>query len=411
MRRFLCALLCACTTLLAHAFADDLCYDKDTNRLFNCIQKYSPCIPLNESQACKTQLATHAIDALNRQKSMRSMIHTDVTFYMAQAVGIPYDNAHAIAMYNQNLDIEGYLPTNWLGNPIVDPAACETSKPPANCRYLPKPMNGLLRLNMKTGGTFFHYGALYDPKENPNGLNPPLEGSDSEVMLANLYDWVYQERLICTAGLIDVAGCKNSTPTSPSRIIGYMPVLEHSDAQDFLINVDVKNQIIHQDDTHTIYSNNLDSWIDPAQVSDAKMGVYLHMLQDRISHHACIDAAVIQNSAANPSGNHLVTFEREPCNQGIHLLWHSWETGQRQNEVPKAHRSLRPGLEKTYDALLEYAKFRYTPDPRAYDPVYRTFIIDAMMHALQFDNPEQRLHMFITNMDGLDFKPMPGYQH
>ncbi|HEX8113998.1 MAG TPA: hypothetical protein VF516_39975, partial [Kofleriaceae bacterium] len=62
----------------------------------------------------------------------------------------------------------------------------------------------------------------------------------------------------------------------------------------------------------------------PAHAADARLGVYLHMLADRISHHVCADRSVI--AGPSPSG-FSVDLTSAECAQGIHLLRHAWETG------------------------------------------------------------------------------------
>ena len=403
--------------VLSFAFGDDICFFKEPNNpkhiMFNCVELDRVCYPLNTDQACKTQTAHNTIDASSEAQYLRSMVHMDATFYMAQAVGLSYDEAYRIAAYDQSIDLGGYVPVDRHGVPLVDPALCESETPPENCKYVAKPLNALVRMSLSSGGTFFHYGVLNNPTQLPvNGLAPLTNEPIIENMLTNLRAWIFSNALLCTAGLNgrDVGTCYRKSTGWPGKIYGAVPVLEDDDRLDQQFNITITEQILHETESETIFARQIGSYVGEENANGAKMGIYLHVLQDRISHHSCMDTATLSDPLQTPDENFVATYDSTVCNQGIHLVWHGWETGQDQVEVPAEQQTMYPSLETTYDELLLYAELHHTVHPLALDPQYKKAILDKIYAALQHQNPADRIAVLIAEMKVFGFRPMPGYE-
>ncbi|MFI4957227.1 MAG: hypothetical protein ACHQAX_08480 [Gammaproteobacteria bacterium] len=403
--------------VLGFAFGDDICFYKepmDPGRImFNCVELHESCYPLNTDQSCKTQTAHHTIDASPTAQYLRSMVHMDATFYIAQAVGLPYDEAYRIAAYDQSIDLGGYVPVDRHGVPLVEPAQCETETPPENCKYVAKPLNALVRTNLSSGGTFFHYGVLNNPTQKPvNGLDPLKNESIIENMLTNLRAWIFSNALLCTAGLNgrEVGTCYHKSTGLPGKIYGAVPVLEDDERLDQQFNITLTEQILHETEAETIFARDIGAYVGEANANDAKMGIYLHVLQDRISHHSCMDTATLSDPLQTADENFVATYDPAVCHQGIHLVWHGWEAGQVQSEVPAEQQTMYPSLSTTYDELLLYAELHRTVSPLALDPQYKKVILDKIYLALQQENPPERIAVLIAEMKVFGLKPMPGYE-
>jgi hypothetical protein len=298
------------------------------------------------------------------------------------------------------------------GNPIVDPAACKLNKPPTDCKFFAKPLNGLIRTSMSTGGTFFHYGTLNNPKHNPvNGLNPLLNDPLIESMITNLRAWIFVNNFLCTAGLngFQVGTCYLKSNGMPGKIYGSVPTLERDDRMDVPFNITIQEQILHEDEHGKIYASDLKNYVGSNEADDVKMGIYLHTLQDRISHHSCMDLTSLSSPTSSPGENFIADYPRSSCHQGIHLLWHGWETGQNQNGVPASHRTLYPALDLSYDELFNYASRKGMARPHAQDINYKRAVLDGIHLALQEPTPEQRLAALMKAMDSFGFQRLPGH--
>ena len=88
--------------------------------------------------------------------------------------------------------------------------------------------------------------------------------------------------------------------------------------------------------------------------AEARAGIYLHALADRISHHVCTDAS----SHYGPEGvqrTFTIDMSNGECVQTMHVLRHVWETGVDFSALPPAERTTEAALGEVFDALLEIA--------------------------------------------------------
>jgi hypothetical protein len=89
--------------------------------------------------------------------------------------------------------------------------------------------------------------------------------------------------------------------------------------------------------------------------ADARLGVYLHILADRITHHVCSDRTAI----AGPTRDGFrIDLTNSDCTQGLHLLRHAWETGVAFSALRAQDRTTEAALATVYDELVAFARAR-----------------------------------------------------
>ncbi len=90
----------------------------------------------------------------------------------------------------------------------------------------------------------------------------------------------------------------------------------------------------------------------------ARLGVYLHFLQDRVSHNLCSDAAQTATAGPNLMGDYTVAFDDEQCNAPIHALRHVWEVGAGYdpNQLEQREQTTEQALRVTYRELQVFAE-------------------------------------------------------
>ncbi len=142
------------------------------------------------------------------------------------------------------------------------------------------------------------------------------------------------------------------------------------------------------------------------QFSDLiRMGIYLHILQDRISHHVCGDRSSVTGPDAG--GYFHYGYDDAECGQDIHAYYHYQELGQ-------ADLPLRTvtSLEYTFDELRIFAaRFPYWVDeaPPEIDPLYQAKLIVDLSQVLLVNDGCERLKAMIELIDSYGFEQMPGH--
>jgi len=125
-----------------------------------------------------------------------------------------------------------------------------------------------------------------------------------------------------------------------------------------------------QDTSAPIYAPGFDALVatdgshdsSAAHAADARLGVYLHMLADRISHHVCEDVSVISGPS---SSGFYVDLTSGECAQPIHLLRHAWETGVDFAQLAPQDRTTLAMLSSVYQELVAFARARGVLRPGA----------------------------------------------
>lgn len=347
---------------LAHAFAEDVCYAPGGGPIVTCMPLPAVCEPAGTtSNACLA-----AILAVGAQQTDydggRSTVHTDVTYLLAQAVGFSSMDAYWIAAYDEATDLGAFEPRD-NNSQVVAGGALATAD-----------ISGVVRGDFPTGGVLLHFIAPYNGgSATPpaiNGLAPDPRDAKHEPTLANLRAWALAASSaawpFCTAGLTvqSSAGDYGTGASCYAPTTSIMGSIAAVGAVAVPIPTQTGLQIVRDTDgLPTVHSPQFDALVaadgahdaSAQHASDARIGVYLHVLADRITHHVCTDQSVI--AGPNASG-FQIAMTNPDCDQPIHLLRHVWETGVDVSTLDAKDQTTRAMLSTIYDELINLARAR-----------------------------------------------------
>ncbi|NPU64423.1 hypothetical protein HL667_05380 [Bradyrhizobium sp. 83012] len=355
----------------AQAFLEDICIPRVKDGLKNCIAPASACKDPAEAlnRSCLLEAVQFALIPPGR-----SMIHADSTYFIAQALGYRADVAYWIAAYNENADYAQYKP--------IDQCGGQASSTNSGASYITASFNGFQRTNASTAGPLYHYLLNF----SPNGQGTDVHGASGvqavypfhypppgypitidSVYQGTLYDlrqWAMKgdeaPGLLCTVGYTVPNGSSNfSGPKclSGATISGTVPLLENY-AIGPAINVASGPKVLDNSNTSDVVDyTKLKSFLDdkskttgvlfddpkkpPVPVQIARIGLYLHSLQDASSHGTfCGDDAPSPPGGSDAgsymyldSGNVKLVFGTY-CATGPHLASHVQETGTGDVSLP-----------------------------------------------------------------------------
>jgi hypothetical protein len=363
----------------ASAFLEDLCLPRRPGQaaLTWCVRPDCP----TPNRACPAQLLDFATI-----KPGRSMIHADGTYFIAQALGYRADVAYWIAAYDEVTDYGQYKP--------IDQCGVQASAQNSGRNYITAAFNGFVRTNRNTDGPLDHYVLSF----SPNGQGTDVHGAGGvqalyplhypqpgypvhiddtyQKTLANLRQWAMmpssEPGLLCTVGLTTSDGKDCLTGLN---ITGAVPVITRN-VSGIPLNVPAGKKVLNYDANtgQTVYYEQLGAYLrDPQQttgtlwkdpvpvpvpVQIARIGLYLHVLQDTSSHATyCGDAAPTPPGGCDPGsymfmGSNAVRFSfGDSCAAGPHLASHVQETGTGDDPLP-----LRDyvALNNTVDELIAF---------------------------------------------------------
>ena len=363
----------------AHAFLEDLCQPRRNaqGKLTWCVR---PDCQLAPNKACPAQLADFATI-----EQGRSMIHADSTYFIALALGYRPDVAYWLVAYNEVTDYGKYEP--------IDQCGVQATSTNTGGSYMAAPFNGFVRTNGNTDGPLDHYIVNF----SPNGQGTDVHGAGGvqslypfhypkpgypvriddtyQKTLANLRQWAMlpteDPGLLCTVGL--TAGneqCWSGT------ITGIVPFIMQNPNPGATITVPAGKKVLnYNSSTDFDYYEELGAylkdpnktsgklWMDreprPVPVQIARIGLYLHTLQDASSHATyCGDDA-----PSPPGGNDIGTYMYQSdestvtfklgasCAASPHLASHVQETGTGDNPLPLR---VYVALNNTVDELIMF---------------------------------------------------------
>jgi hypothetical protein len=350
----------------------------------------------------------------------RSMVHTDATYLLAQAVGFDAESAYWIAAYDEATDVGQFTPRDQNGALVVDPATCNQSPAPLGCALLTASLDGVARDNYGSGGTLFHFHAPSSGNEqNPpgtDGLHPDAGDPQTELELAHVRRWAFDgAQPLCVAGLTE-------RTLQGDYALGHacytLPVSGDAGTVAALLRVlgptvvAFRNptglQIISTEGGAETTSDNFNQLVGVGQAPDARLGIYLHVLQDRISHHLCTDDSFLTGPSTNGVATFVSNMSSRECAQGLHLLRHAWEVGVSQAGLPAVDQTLAAALAYTFDELRAAADARGVVVPGAYDERYRTDLLQAVQAALEVPDANARVAEMLRTTCQLRFQPLPG---
>lgn len=382
MRRSFCSLwviailvACALSPRSGAAFSEDLCWLQDGAGIESCTPLPPECEPVGTVDAACVGRATALFAAVGNYAHARSALHVDATYLLAQAVGFAADDAYWIAAYDQAVDLGHYEPVDRRGLPIGGGQLATAT------------IDGLVRSNLGDGGVFFHFIAPRAPRTGNaspvDGLHPDLDDAGTEGFLVHVRSWALQgsgtARPACTDGLSVDTGSDHALGLScflrpngqPAMIDATISVFG---AQSIPFQAVTGSQVVvsAQQPGGPLYAESFDAVVGggATRSSNARLGIYLHALADRISHHVCTDQAVLTGPTGLPR-NFTVFMDNADCVQGLHALRHIWEIGVDQSQLGIEHRTLRAALEALYDELLVFANARGVARPQAFEADYR----------------------------------------
>jgi hypothetical protein len=351
----------------ARAFLEDLC--TKNGKIQTCIRPFSACKEKKSlpNRACPAQVVDFAVIPPGR-----SMIHADSTYFLAQALGYRADVAYWIAAYNEVEDYASYAP--------IDQCGGQATSTNSGSAYITAAFNGFQRTNAATGGPLYHYVVNY----SPNGAGTDVHGAGGvqsaypfhyptpgyparidDIYQGTLYNqrqWAMQPGggpgLLCTAGFTVPNGASNfsgSTCLASVAISGTVPAVEGR-AAGAQINVQSGPKVLDNSNGTVLYDQ-LASYLNdktktqgtlwlaptapPVPVQVARIGLYLHTLQDTASHSTfCGDDA-----PSPPGGSDVGTFMSlgskgvqlsfgTYCATGPHIAGHVQETGTGDQPLP-----------------------------------------------------------------------------
>lgn len=357
---------------VAHAYFEDLCVSKKDRKIVACVEPRAACAKTpSAGKACPAQLA-QAVKQIAAPVPARSMIHSDATYFLAQALGYRADVAYWIVAYNEVADYTQYAP--------IDQCGVQASASNSGQSYITAKFNGFQRTNATTDGPLYHYVLPF----SPNGAGTDVHGASGiqavypfhfpvpgyplviddvyEGSLSNMRQWAMQPDeepgLLCAAGLTVPNGASNfSGPACRTGVTvqGNVPVITRSQ-KGVQVSFNSGDKILDNSSGDVSYRE-LGSWLkdksrttgvlwkDPASppvpVQLARIGLYIHSMQDTASHSTyCGDDAPSPpggtdvGSYMKLDGNKLQLIFGATCATAPHIAGHTEETATGDSPLP-----------------------------------------------------------------------------
>jgi hypothetical protein len=398
----------------ALAFTEDLCFTDNgsSTTIGNCYHLDTmrpPCAPDNFATRCIAQAAADTAAMLNGEG--RSTLHVDVTYLLAQVAGFDAETAHVIAAYDEATDTVQYDPRGIDGRRLLGSLSAQdcVEDPTLSpyCAYVTIDMGALNRLDRDSSGAVLHYGAVV----NPRGLPPyaafadldPAEAHDphDEVVLAHWQSWALGERdNVCAGGLTDrstdgsyaLEDSCYAGDSGTSFLVGTLPLLGTGAGAP--INVRLEEQIFRDAGTlPELTASGFDAEAG-AFAPYARFGIYLHLLQDRVSHHWCHEYSRIDGPAADDGWD--LAFDAGRCAATVHGLRHGWETGYVSSDTAAA-------VALTWDALADLAV------RNGLAPGDGEAAVADLIEVLEVSKPLDRIDALQDAADALGVCRLPGH--
>ena len=405
--------------LTLFAFGEDVCFTSG-GQYMNCLPLPASCPPgtaSDTSDKCKQDFFKAMSEVQSKRDSIaggRSVLHMDFVYYLGQFLGLSADDAYLVASYDQATDMSQYIPRGRNGLLLANPEECEKAPSLSTCHYITKKINGLNRMNILTGGYFYHFATPYvvpgtAEHSHLNGQEPDLSG-ESEVLLKSLRNRAQGAKVLCVHGLT-LNGNDKCYGNGKERLKAQLYMFAKED-QEYVAPFTVKlgNQIINVDQNgKKTYADQFNSYIGEKDQLFARIGIYLHSYQDRISHHRCLDRSKLTGPTGNPKSAYLADQGTSDCDQTMHFIRHSWEIGVDQTQISKEDQNLKPALEQSYNELKKFIDALGETKSRANDLATRDAFINDYYLAMQIENPYKRVVKMSQLARQYSLKPLPGF--
>ena len=338
---------------LAYAFAEDLCFryvDPKSKsgdvipQAFNCWDVTCPDSAKSDLKpaACAAAGVARYIDAsILKGLHGRNMLHFDTVFLYTRMLGLSEQEAFEVAAYSESTDLGNYVHTDQHGKALTH---LQTDN-----------LKGITRLNDDTPGFSYHMvpwlrlqgqatsAALrYDRHFHQHRQATPF--AKTEAMINHLRLWAFGGRsTVCEFGLLKhqndpLSECFTeedkktlffsypmySTETGDKRTEVTIPVSWQKIA---LKKVDCPAD----KNTSCEYEK---SYAEKIHGTTKSLGIYLHVLGDRLSHYYCSDKTFVTKSAnkGQKDGGEVSTYSvyyDDICGTVPHMVYHYPETGHK----------------------------------------------------------------------------------
>lgn len=373
---FLSFMACAASVFLpaeSDAFFEDLCYEyTDTSKTalkpqpFNCWDvQCKDNVKHSNTQCVTTGLEGYLTASISDKYHARNSLHFDVVWLLARLNGMTIQDASMLAAYSEATDPGGFTHYDYLGYPI----------PSTNMTY-PAPTDNIIgvhRTNDLTYGYWFHYIPWYKLPGmtattshltyTPGAIPSPFPAQ--EVPVNHLRAWAFGKRdSLCEFGLTkdiysDTAACINDGVSAQKGITVHLPFmanLEITATNPAIswqhINPSVSppyNCVTGSNEPAPCYNDYNAAYAGSIKGTVKALGIYLHAMDDRLSHFACVDPSFI---ALQNDGNYVLQYHNTTCEQGTHAILHYAETGH----VPIPQRSL-DAIRFSYYEIAEWMNY------------------------------------------------------
>lgn len=412
------------------------------------------CPSSNELVACESiAMATTVLfqQVTANAGGRRSNLHFDAAYYLAQAVGLSPRDAYLIAAYDQAVDTGGYVHRDQAGGLMADPADCLGETAPPACALNTLVVGGLDRNNFVGGGLFFHFMAPLDGVA-ATGLSPQIAAPAQETLLHHVRRWVYGQGPLCVAALTepvsaqDYAGgrrCYQTGLRESPRLLGRIPFITElglAGYADWISPLGEQGVVTDPVSGEITPASALDQYLPPEQAAMARMGIYLHAVQDRVSHHRCnlasrlegprpLDAApILSNPLMGPGylflqsqdpadlvgifvgaeplvdAEFFYEFSIAECDQLSHANRHVWEVGMEQDEIAEADRTTEASLRVAAEELRAFAQFYRLPARALPDDA-----VARLVTVLEQPTAAERIAGFSALAAEYGWLPLPGH--
>lgn len=389
-------LACIMTSLfmptLAHAFAEDLCFhyvDPQSKsgdvipKAFNCwnVQCTDSIKPENEPAGCLVKgVARYANATMLKGLHGRNMIHFDTLYLFARLSGMSESDAFEAAAYSESTDLGIYIHNDQKGKALT---SLQTDN-----------LKGVTRLNPDTDGFSYHFvpwfrsqghvidkPLSYDTRYQKHQQASPF--ATSEAMINHLRLWSFGGRqTLCDFGLtqnqsdalsdcfseadnkkiyvsvpIFAADCDNCRRETHIPVAWQKIVPTNSGDCG---NQDGQEACVYDPD----YAKKIHG-------TPKSLGIYLHVLGDRLSHYYCSDRAFItegwDRKQSKPAGMDADAsyslWYNNTCGTLNHIAQHYPETGHKvlpQQTV----KMLRFGYLEVQDWINQTGYFKQHPEQK-----------------------------------------------
>lgn len=356
----------------AHAFSEDICYEYvNTSKTtysdpinpvpFNCWDmECKDNINHSNTQCATTGVETYINAALLDKYHARNTLHFDVVWLIARMLGMTSQDAYTLAAYSQATDIGQYGHYYANGNPMPNTITDD--------------IIGVQRSNFSSLGFWFHYIPWYRSTgmtETSSTLTYTSGGTPSpfasqEVPLNHLRAWAFGKRdSVCEFGITknmnsDTAQCINDgggtaainysipviadyRPPTSLWTLSWQRINPNSTTYGCTDPSTGKAIPCYNGGYTTNYANTNKGAL-------KALGVYLHAMDDRLSHFLCVDSAYIEQSGSNYS----LQYPAE-CGQVTHAVMHYAETGH----SPVPERSIN-AIKYSYYEIKEWIAWKKT---------------------------------------------------